>query len=500
MTNPIASLLFDRDGIRALDKIASEKYALPSYELMQRAGVAVFTALKKYWPTAKTLAICCGTGNNGGDGYVVARLAAAAGYKISVYQLGDPQKITGAAAEALAALNQAGIAASPWSGQIAKADLIIDAIFGTALAGAVSGEFLAAIKIINAAHIPVLAIDIPSGLDVNTGVPLGAAVYSNLTVTFIGRKQGMYTGVARDYCGRIVFASLDVLDEIYSEVQPSALRLPEKITGFNVPRRLPSAHKGDFGRVLLIGGGESMPGAVCLASEAALRVGAGLVTVATYPGHAPALPMRVPEAIVVPLVKVGQLKELLKWATVILIGPGLGNSSWAQQIFKMLFKLNAEHKLPIIIDADGLNLLAQNPSHNDNYILTPHPGEAARLLKTDVATIEADRYRAIKTLQERYGGAIILKGAGTLVLGNDKPRVCCLGNPGMASAGMGDVLAGVVVGLLAQGAKPEAAACLGTFLHSAAADLVAAEHGQRGILARDVLLKLPSVLNGKDRN
>jgi len=251
------------------------------------------------------------------------------------------------------------------------------------------------------------------------------------------------------------------------------------------------AHKGLFGHVLIIGGDYGMAGAARLAGEAALRVGAGLVSIATRPEHVSAIVSGRPELMCHPVKQAKDLKPLLAKATVIVLGPGLGQSAWSKQLFKQALA----SALPKIIDADGLNLLAKQTKKSDHWILTPHPGEAARLLKSDNKKIQADRITAVKQLQQKLGGIAILKGAGSLVAASDSISICQAGNPGMASGGMGDVLSGVIGGLLAQQFNLQQAAELGVCLHAYAGDLAAQQNGERGMLASDLMPYLRELMN-----
>ena len=329
-------------------------------------------------------------------------------------------------------------------------------------------------------------MDSPSGLNADTGNVMGCAVKADYTVTFIGLKQGLFTGQAADYCGEISYASLAVPESIFQEVLASAVRVVKT----PLPRRDRCSHKGNYGHVLIVGGDSGYSGAARLAGEAALRVGAGLVSIATRAEHAGLMNLNRPELMCHGVECAEQLSGLLEKVSVVVIGPGLGQSDWAKELF--MATITAQKLL--IIDADGLNLLARSPVKNPDWILTPHPGEAARLLSCSTTEIQQDRFAAVAAIQAKYKGIAILKGAGTLIATEDDCAVSTTGNPGMASGGMGDVLAGVIAGLLAQGLSLKNAAQQGVHIHGLAADLAADKDGERGLLASDLMPYLRRVV------
>jgi hydroxyethylthiazole kinase-like uncharacterized protein yjeF len=473
---------------RQLDRLAIERGGIAGYELMQRAGAAAFSLLRARWPRARRVTVVCGPGNNGGDGYVIARLAAEAGLQPLVLALGDPTRLRGDALTARrAAMEHAGVTAEPFSTEALQgSEVIVDALFGTGLEREVADEWRSAIDAINAtAEAAVLAIDIPSGLHADSGRVLGVAVQAHVTISFIGLKTGLFTARGRDYCGDIAFDNLGVSADLYDEVTPSARRISERsLTGLPLRRRR-STHKGDVGHVAVIGGAPGMAGAARLAGEAAARTGAGLVTLMTHPAHAASLGLGRPELLTHALAEDTSLSAALRRATVLAIGPGLGQERWARDVFVRAL----DCPQPKVVDADALNLLAAEPLKRDDWILTPHPGEAARLLGTSAAEVQAQRFDALQALLERYGGVCVLKGAGTVIGKAGAPDVwlCDAGNPGMASGGMGDILTGIVAALLAQRLDPFVAARVGVWLHATAADDAAQPDGEIGLLASDLL-------------
>ena len=496
--------LYTAAGVRALDRYSIDRCGIPGIQLMLRAGRAAFAELLARWPSPQHLHVFCGTGNNGGDGFVIAALAAQRNLAVTVWQVGDSAKIQGDAATARELAMREGVSiqlftADGWDGAQLAPGVIVDALLGTGLGGDVREPFTAAIAAINASGLPVFAVDIPSGLCSDSGRVLGAAVHADATLSFIGLKQGLFTGAAADHCGVIRFADLDAPAEAYAQVERSARLLNLADLQSLLPPRKRSAHKGSYGHVLVVGGDHGTAGAALMAALAAGRVGAGLISCATHVEHVAAIVSRAPEVMALGVRSGQELIAALARASVIVIGPGIGQSAWAEQLLAEVLRTDK----PLVVDADALNLLASGKagaSRRDNWILTPHPGEAARLLGTSNAAIQADRFAAAAALQARYGGAVVLKGAGSLIAAprfeDNGIAVAPYGNPGMASGGMGDVLSGVLGGLLAQGLSLQDAAELGVCLHGHAADLAAAANGERGLLATDLLPHLRRLVNG----
>ena len=486
--------LYTAAQVRALDRYVIDEHRIPGIQLMKRAGRAAFDVLLQRWPQPEHIHIVCGTGNNGGDGFIVAALAAERGIPVSVWQVGDGAKIAGDALLARRFAEQAGVAIEPFANAAFGSGVIVDALLGTGLGGDVREAFAAAIAAINTSGLPVLAIDIPSGLCSDSGRMLGAAVRAQSTVTFIGLKRGLFTGDAADVCGEIYFRDLDVPGEIYQSIAPSCERLTLEALKYLLPPRPRTAHKGFYGHVLVVGGDHGMAGAALMAAMAAGRVGAGLVSCATQPEHVAALIARCPEVMAHGVRSRHELEPLLAKANVIVIGPGLGRSAWSEQMLQRVWQhVQDTSDVTAVVDADALNLLAEGrviaQPHSERWILTPHPGEAARLLGVSTHDVQHDRFAAAHQLQQRFGGVVVLKGAGTLVSSATAIGISNYGNPGMASGGMGDVLSGVLGGLLAQHLEIAGAARLGVCLHGRAAELAAID-GERGLLATDLLPQL----------
>jgi len=495
-TERLPYALYSAAQSRALDQAVIQIHGIAGVELMERAGRAAYTFLRHRWPDAREIALLCGGGNNGGDGYVVARLARADGLRVRLFSLVDPEQLRGEARAMAERWREAGGAIEPFETLPKTAEVLLDALLGTGLERPVAGRWAEAVEAMNAHRAPALALDIPSGLHADTGRMLGTAARCDATISFIALKAGLFTASGPACAGEMQFDALGVPAQVYSREIPFARRLDWPRLSGCLGKRSKDSHKGDYGHVLLVGGAPGFSGAVRLAGEGALRTGAGLVSIATHPDHAAWLNLNRPELMVHGIAHPRDLSELLSRATAVAIGPGLGTDAWGEALLEQV--LSAD--LPLVVDADGLNLLAQRtPVRRDHWILTPHPGEAARLLACETSEIQADRFSAARRLQETFGAVVVLKGSGTLVAGpSHRPLgVCSQGNPGMASGGMGDVLTGILAALLAQGLDGEEAASVGACLHGAAGDLAAEQGGERGLLASDLLEAIRPLLNGK---
>jgi ADP-dependent NAD(P)H-hydrate dehydratase / NAD(P)H-hydrate epimerase len=485
--------LYSTAQVRALDAHAIETLGIPGYTLMKRAGEAALRYLRTRFPVAHRIVIVCGGGNNGGDGYVLARFGQAAGLTVATLAATPPDMLRGDARQAFEDLRASGAPVQLYAPQrLAEGEVIVDALLGTGLHGPAREEAARVIRDINDSGRPVLAMDVPSGLDSDTGMPLGETVRADCTITFVGLKTGLFIGEGPEFAGTVFFDDLEIAADP-PQAPPARLeRILEAAVQEALPRRARSAHKGDFGRVLLVGAGVGMPGAIRLAGEACLRVGAGLVTVAVAPENVAAISAGRPELICLPLADAAALTEAAQRADVIGIGPGLGRTPWARAALDRVL----HSAKPLVVDADALNIIAESHAPaRENWILTPHPGEAARLLGTDTREIQRDRLAALERLIARHGGTVVLKGAGTLVGARGRtPALCERGNPGMATAGMGDVLTGTIAGILAQCRDAWLAARVGVLVHAMAGD-AAARTGQRGLLASDVTRELRHCVN-----
>lgn len=484
---PVA--LYSAAQTRALDRAAIERHGIAGETLMERAGAAAFELLQVLWPRARRIAVVCGTGNNGGDGYVIARLARRAGMVPLVLEVGEARTAPGDAATMRARCREAGVEIRVFDSRgLAGVDVVVDALLGTGLQRLVQGPPRDAIDAMNGGGAPILAVDVPSGLNADTGAVMGAATRAQATLSYIGLKAGLFTGSGREHVGAIYFDDLGVPQAVYAGVTPVAQRLDRAGLRTDWPRRAQDIHKGDAGHVLVVGGNAGMPGAARLAAETAYRVGAGLVTVATHPSHASVLNAARPELIVAGVRTAKNVQQHLERADAVALGPGLGQDRWAEAVFRAVCRAD----VPLVVDADALNLLSATRLRRADWVLTPHPGEAARLLGSSVTAVQGDRFAAARAIAVRYGGVCVLKGSGTVVAdASDAPAdLCDRGNPGMASGGMGDVLTGIVAGLLAQGLAARAAARLGVWLHAGAADAAVATTGEAGLLASDLMAHL----------
>jgi len=475
--------IYRASQVRELDRLAIEEHGIPGYTLMYRAGEAALALLRKRWPAARRILVLCGAGNNAGDGYVLARLAQAERMHVMVVALFDPAKLQGDARIAWDTFHAAGGQVMDWDERLLEgAEVIVDAILGTGLTRPINGRSADLVHAVNRSGRPVLALDIPTGLCADTGIPLGAAIRADATITFVGLKLGLYLGEGLEHAGEVHFDDLGV-STVLGDGHPSAgRRIDHELLRRLLPRRRRTAHKGEHGHLLCVGGGPGMPGAIRLAAEAALRTGAGLVTVATHPDHVDVVAGARAELICHGIRQPGDLAPLCAASDVIAVGPGLGRDAWAQGLFEVAQASNR----PMIVDADALNLLAAQPRRRDDWVLTPHPGEAGRLLRLETSSVQQERLVSVGKLLERYGGVIVLKGAGTLVghVG-DVPSICDHGNPGMAAPGMGDVLTGVIAGIAAQTRNLFDSACAGVLVHALAGD-DAARSGERGMIASDL--------------
>jgi len=483
----LPSELYSAKQVQELDRVAIAEYGIDGFSLMARAGLAVVDLIDIYYPDACIIHIFCGSGNNGGDGFVVANEVLKKGLKPVVFLLCPVAKVTGDARLALDEYLLSGGAIETQNVAVTlHCDVIVDALLGIGLSRTVSGQFETLIEHINKSGRPVVAIDIPSGLNADTGQPMPCAVVAQQTITFIGLKKGMVTGQASVFCGELFFSALAIPRGVFGCCQRQAVLTSH----VSLPARNRYAHKGNFGHVVLVGGDYGYHGAIQLAAEASTRAGAGLVSVATRRDHARHMVHRCPEIMVHGVEQSQALSAVLNKGSVIAIGPGLGQKNWGES----LFEVSLATQQPKILDADALNILAKRGSFSNNWILTPHPGEAARLMHCSVDEIQRDRYTAARNIQAKYGGIVLLKGPGTIITDGNITKVTMTGNPGMACGGMGDLLTGIIAALVAQKMPLMDAAVCGAFLHGRAGDKAALQ-GERGLLASDLMPFIRTVVN-----
>jgi ADP-dependent NAD(P)H-hydrate dehydratase / NAD(P)H-hydrate epimerase len=477
----------------------SLKQKIALLALMEKAGNACFRFIQDNYPHVGNIIVLCGKGNNGGDGFVIARLAQEMGIKATVYLTADKESLVG---EAKAAFNQllttnatiifqSELQLTTRFLQDNDFDLVVDALFGIGFKGKLPQYYNELINAVNTYPATVISVDVPSGVDATTGYVATTAILADITVTFIVFKQGLLTGMAAQYVGQLYLADLGLGEQFHQAVVSSVeiqgqSNIPEK------PQRHASSHKGDIGLLLTVGGNKGMPGAIRLSSESALRSGASLVAVCCHQENDSIVLNGRPELMLAPDDS-NQLVEshFYQKAKVMLCGPGLGKNTWSVALFNQVM---ASEK-PCVIDADALHLLAKNCQHRDNWVLTPHPGEAAVLLNCSVADIEKDRFNAVRNISQQYGGICILKGAGSLISDGKTVWINTSGNSGMATGGMGDVLSGIISALMMQSLTQADAARLAVFIHGRSADIIANKQGKIGLLASDLFPEIQQLIN-----
>lgn len=495
-----------------LDLLAARALGIPTLALMQRAGAELLAQISDRYPDANQLMICCGTGNNAGDGYVLGRLALEQGWLVQVLQV-DGRELRGDAGLMQAQAAEAGVKPVPWGAAdqtlpgLTRTTVIVDALLGTSVVSSPRPTTLSLMRAINGASAQVravVAVDLPSGVNPQIGGLLcDDAVRADFTLTFLGRKLCLVSGAGVAYTGSLGVATLGAPAGVYEQLPglPWAHFDPESL-----PKRASNTHKHQQGRVVVVGGDHGMGGAVAMAAEAALRVGAGMVTLVTRAEHVAPILSRRPELMVLDAQNLARRRQAMAQADVVVVGPGLGRTGWGRALFAEVM----EHSKRTLIDADGLSLLAayiedladagNDPALAGERVVTPHAGEAATLLGSTSTAVEADRQAAVLALAQRAQAVALLKGPGTLVAqSNSAPAmvaVCAQGNRAMATAGMGDVLAGVIAGLWAQGMPAAAATVQGACWHAATADALVAL-GQRHLLATQVLEALDSQAAGQ---
>lgn len=480
--------VYSVEQVRLAEITAVKDSDISLFNLVERAASAAFEQLQSLELPTQSVLILAGHGNNGADAYTTAAMLIKAGWSVCLQASLAPRP-SEELLQAIAKFEQSGGHSSPFNiNEITHANVIVDGLLGTGVNGELSDELVSIINAVNNSAAWVLSLDVPSGIEPNTGMAKQVAIEADMTLAFGAIKQGLLTSQARHFCGAVILADIDLtsflpksdLKKLVSKDLPKVFK----------PRRRDS-HKGKSGKVTVIGGDKGMSGAVRLASEASLRSGAGLVTVVSRPEHQLVICSTRPELMFWGCELVDMEVYLkLGWADVLVIGPGLGTADWGYNLLKAVDLADK----PSVIDADALNLLSQFSLTSKNWVLTPHPGEAARLLNVSIAEIEQDRFNAVRQLHAKYGGVIVLKGAGTLIYDGKECIVAPVGNPGLASGGCGDVLSGIIGALMAQGYDNMQAACLAVVIHGDAADL-AAKEGERGMLASDLMPYIHQLVN-----
>lgn len=496
----------DAERSREIDHLAQTEFGIAGSDLMERAGKAVFDAAREMLPDGGRFGVVCGKGNNGGDGFVVARLAKQAGQDVQCIVSCPEQNLGPVPADKLRLAREAGVVpvfvgAPNWEEQLNSLrtrDLVIDALLGTGARGEMCGPVVEVIRAVNSSGVPVLAVDVPSGIHCDTGEELGDSIWAARTVTFGLPKPFLFQGIGLEHAGYWTVADIGYPAGLLNE--PTSARLLEcEWVGALLPERLRSSHKGDNGTVLIVAGSHRMRGAALLAAKSAVRAGAGLVTVAAIESVCDAVIAGVPEATLLPLPESNGAISHEAWTLVVeqqarcdsaIFGPGLTQSNGVIEFLDHVWRL---WDLPCCIDADALNCVAAGVKlPRTECVLTPHPGEMARLLNASIAEIQADRFENVIHCVERYGKTVLLKGPYSTVGEAFQPMlVNSTGNSGMASAGMGDVLSGIVGTLLAQDLPAFYAGGCGMFWHGYAGDICADRIGPVGYTARDLAQALP---------
>ncbi|HEY3780144.1 MAG TPA: NAD(P)H-hydrate dehydratase [Fimbriimonadaceae bacterium] len=491
---------------RDIDRQTTDQFGVSTRVLMERAGLSVFDAVKDYLAPGAKFIVLCGHGNNGGDGFVVARLGHEAGYHVCCLVAAEEADLTEAAREQLMIMRAQGAHAifpsePKWqikADHLGCVDLIVDALLGTGAHGEVKGRVKDLIQASNKAGVPVVSVDVPSGIDCDTGEELGESVWAMRTVSFGLPKPFMFQGIGLEHCGYWTVADIGFPPALLMEPTEAKL-IDEDWVGCLLPERLRASNKGDNGSVLIVAGSSKMPGAATLAAKSALRAGAGLVTVAAIESVCRSVAAQVPEALLFPLpdhdgvISADAARMLLDQQSryhAAVFGPGLTHE---QPICDFLERVFKDWQTACCIDADALNAVSMGVQlPKTDCVLTPHPGEMSRLLHSSIAEIQCDRFRTVNQAVEVLDKTVLLKGPYSIVGERFQPMlVNCTGNSGMASAGMGDVLSGVVVALLGQDLPAYYAASCGMYWHGAAGDICAEEIGPIGYTAIDVANALP---------
>ncbi len=506
---------------RELDRLSQEKYGIPSYSLMRRAGEAVADLALRHWPNiiGAPVLVVAGKGNNGGDGLVAARKLIQVGVQVHAVLLARAADLNGDAARAHGDLLAAGgsvvevTSAEAIEAAIGakKPSAAVDAIFGIGLNAEIRGLARAAVQAINSLGVPIAAVDIASGVNADSGAVMGAAVAANITVTFGYAKYGHVCYPGAEFTGDLEIADIGFASGAIGEIAPRGLMIEASEASSMLKPRSANTHKGTYGHPLIIAGSRGKSGAAILAARGALRMGAGLVTAAIPGSIAAIVAAGQPELMTAPMpdcdghfaatATIDELKSLAAGMSALVAGPGIGVSDDTRELVAWLAGEGAQPRRPLLIDADGLNVIAalgpeMLKSAHGPVVLTPHPGEMARLLGASAAAVNADRIGAARSLADVTGACVLLKGARTVVATPDGGvSINSSGNPGMATPGMGDVLSGMAGALLGQGIGGGAALALAAFVHGVAADRLVGRIGSIGYLAGDLAAELPATID-----
>ncbi len=509
----LLDLVVTAEEMAAIDRTTIDKIGIPGMVLMENAGRKVTKVATQMLGEVreKRVDIVCGKGNNGGDGYVIARYLSNSGALVRVLLTAEPSEIKGDAGRNLAILGQLGIpietqAVEKSGDQFGDADLIIDALLGTGVTGPLKQPLSQLVESMNAASAPILSVDLPTGMVANTGAVPGACIHACNTVTIGHLKRGLLFSPGRECAGKIHVADIGFPTRVSSESGVRCFRATEGYVGSILPKRPLDTFKNRRGQVLLLAGSVGMTGAAALAAEAVLRAGAGLAMLGVPQSLNPIVEQKLTEVMTLPLAEteqhslsfaaIDQLSERLEWADVLAVGPGITTHADSTKLVSWLLE---NYKKPLVLDADALNCLTKDigllKQRTGNCVITPHPGELSRLLKTPVKDILDDSIEAARRAANDLDVVVVLKGGPTVTASPQGEIVVnSTGNPGMATAGTGDVLTGVIAGLAAQGMNLFEAAVAGVYLHGLSGDICRKLDGEPGLLAGDILNNLPLAL------
>ena len=499
--------LYTASETRKIDNLAIKAKGISGYSLMQMAAEFTLDVILREFSPVEELIIFCSKGKNSGDGFLLGSFAKEFGLEVTIVMSNTSNVIKGVSRKAFEEMKDAKVkiisTKSVEKLKVSNKTVIVDALIGTGLKGNLRKNIKESILALNklGVKLPVLSLDIPSGVNPDTGDADDIAVYADITATFVAQKRGCFTSVGKKFSGEIIYSDLEIPKNLFSKITSTSYVVDYEDSISKVVYREQDAHKGHFGNVLIVGGDRGLGGAGLLSSRAAVYSGAGLTSLVTRPEHVSASLVSCPEVMVKGVDSGQDLEEYLVNPDVIAIGPGLGQSAWSEQMIQRVLWEAEKRDVSVIMDADALNLLTRLKLSSNlpkRLILTPHPGEAARLLNTSVAVIESNRFSAAAKIQKKFNATVVLKGSGTVIChksgGTQKWGICDSGNPGMATGGMGDVLTGIIAGLLAQGLTLKEAAEAGVDLHAKAADQASLEFGEAGLTSSDVINELKYLL------
>lgn len=494
----------DAAQMKAADQYTIQTFNVPSLELMERAAMSCVEVMKEKASDLSNICVVCGSGNNGGDGFAIARLLVNEGYKVDVVMAGNTSRCTAETKYQMALLEQTGLIIKDKFSQ-EDYSIIIDSIFGVGLSRNIEGHYKELIEELNKSKGIKFAVDIPSGISADNGQILGVAFKADYTVTFQAEKLGLIVYPGGEYAGEVIVKDIGISDTCFEEDSNVAVTYDEKEYASNLPLRKEDSHKGTYGRLLVIAGSKGMSGAAYMNAMSAYLSGAGLVEIYTTEDNRVILQQLIPEAIITTYTEFNEkeLLTLMSRADTICIGSGLGTSDISQKILKTVI-FNAD--IPCVIDADGLNILSKHMWYlekrkHDQYILTPHMKEMSRLTVIDIGTIKTNKKRILEEFIQKYGITCVLKDSRTFIkTSNERLVVNYTGNSAMAKAGSGDVLAGIIAGLLVQTKDAHNSAVTGVYLHGCCGDQARKEKGSYSVMARDLMNSISTVFQREEGN